>query len=102
MVAVQNLGGINGESEAKELPEEVMLGAVMFGHQQMQSAIKAIKHYLRKSAPLGTGSQSLLMKSLKIRLLHNPVTTLSKLTRWLTSWRVMRCLVNSELKLLKL
>jgi polyribonucleotide nucleotidyltransferase len=30
------------ESEAKSLPEDVMLGAVMFGHQQMQVAIKAI------------------------------------------------------------
>jgi polyribonucleotide nucleotidyltransferase len=30
------------ESEAQELPEEVMLGAVMFGHQQMQTAINAI------------------------------------------------------------
>lgn len=31
------------ESEAKELTEEVMLGAVMFGHEQMQVAINAIK-----------------------------------------------------------
>ncbi|WML90351.1 polyribonucleotide nucleotidyltransferase [Thiothrix lacustris] len=31
------------ESEAKELSEEVMLGAVMFGHEQMQVAINAIK-----------------------------------------------------------
>jgi len=31
------------ESEAKELPEDVMLGAVMFGHEQMQAAIKAIR-----------------------------------------------------------
>ncbi|MEN9424718.1 MAG: polyribonucleotide nucleotidyltransferase, partial [Pseudomonadota bacterium] len=31
------------ESEAKELSEEVMLGAVMFGHEQMQVAIQAIK-----------------------------------------------------------
>ncbi len=31
------------ESEAKELPEDVMLGAVMFGHEQMQTAIKAIR-----------------------------------------------------------
>ena len=31
------------ESEAHELPEEVMLEAVMFGHEQMQVAIKAIK-----------------------------------------------------------
>lgn len=30
------------ESEAKQLSEEVMLGAVMFGHQQMQVAIDAI------------------------------------------------------------
>jgi len=31
------------ESEAKMLPEDVMLGAVVFGHEQMQIAIKAIK-----------------------------------------------------------
>ncbi|MBS0542730.1 MAG: polyribonucleotide nucleotidyltransferase [Proteobacteria bacterium] len=30
------------ESEAQELPEQVMLGAVVFGHEQMQTAIKAI------------------------------------------------------------
>jgi polyribonucleotide nucleotidyltransferase len=30
------------ESEAKELPEEVMLGAVVFGHQQQQAAIDLI------------------------------------------------------------
>ncbi|MBU6504749.1 MAG: polyribonucleotide nucleotidyltransferase [Betaproteobacteria bacterium] len=30
------------ESEATELPEDVMLGAVVFGHQQMQVAIDAI------------------------------------------------------------
>jgi len=31
------------ESEARELSEEVMLGAVLFGHEQMQVAIEAIK-----------------------------------------------------------
>jgi polyribonucleotide nucleotidyltransferase len=31
------------ESEARELSEEVMLGAVLFGHEQMQVAIDAIK-----------------------------------------------------------
>lgn len=31
------------ESEAKELPESVMLGAVMFAHREMQTAINAIK-----------------------------------------------------------
>jgi polyribonucleotide nucleotidyltransferase len=30
------------ESEAKELSEEIMLGAVMYGHQQMQAVIQAI------------------------------------------------------------
>ncbi len=30
------------ESEAQELPEAVMLGAVVFGHEQMQAAIRAI------------------------------------------------------------
>jgi len=30
------------ESEAQELPEEVMLGSVVFGHHEMQTAIKAI------------------------------------------------------------
>ena len=31
------------ESEANELPEEVMLGAVLFGHEQMQVAVQAIR-----------------------------------------------------------
>jgi len=30
------------ESEAQELPEDVMLGAVMFGHEQIQTVIQAI------------------------------------------------------------
>ncbi|MBA4741915.1 MAG: polyribonucleotide nucleotidyltransferase [Azoarcus sp.] len=30
------------ESEAQELPEDVMLGSVVFGHEQMQHAIRAI------------------------------------------------------------
>ena len=33
------------ESEAQELSEEIMLGAVVFGHNQMQSAIAAIKEF---------------------------------------------------------
>ncbi|WP_372523836.1 polyribonucleotide nucleotidyltransferase [Sulfuricaulis sp.] len=35
------------ESEAKELSEEIMLGAVMFGHEQMQTAIKAINELVK-------------------------------------------------------
>jgi polyribonucleotide nucleotidyltransferase len=31
------------ESEAKQLPEDVMLGSVMFGHEQQQAVISAIK-----------------------------------------------------------
>jgi polyribonucleotide nucleotidyltransferase len=38
------------ESEAKELPEDIMLGAVMFGHQQMQVAISAIKEFAAEVA----------------------------------------------------
>ena len=35
------------ESEAKELSEEIMLGAVMFGHEQLQAAIKAINELVK-------------------------------------------------------
>ncbi|MGD9846114.1 MAG: polyribonucleotide nucleotidyltransferase [Variibacter sp.] len=38
------------ESEAKELPEEVMLGAVMFGHRHMQPVIDAIIQLAEKAA----------------------------------------------------
>ncbi len=38
------------ESEAKLLSEEVMLGAVMFGHQQMQVAIRAIAELATEAA----------------------------------------------------
>ncbi len=37
------------ESEAKELPESVMLGAVVFAHQQMQTAITAIKELAKEA-----------------------------------------------------
>ena len=51
------------ESEAKLLSEDVMLGAVMFGHQQMQVAISAInafadeagrKHFKWEATPVNT------------------------------------------------
>src|SRR5438132_4327387 len=38
------------ESEAKELTEEVMLGAVMFGHRHMQPVIEAIIQLAEKAA----------------------------------------------------
>ena len=36
------------ESEAQQLPEDVMLGAVVFGHEQMQTAIDAIHELVRE------------------------------------------------------
>lgn len=33
------------ESEADQLPEDVMLGAVVYGHEQMQAAINAIREF---------------------------------------------------------
>src|ERR1700745_1051251 len=38
------------ESEAKELPEDVMLGAVMFGHRHFQPVIEAIIRLAEKAA----------------------------------------------------
>jgi polyribonucleotide nucleotidyltransferase len=42
VVAGTDQGVLMVESEAQELPEDVMLGAVVFGHEQMQAAIDAI------------------------------------------------------------
>ena len=41
------------ESEADRLPEDVMLGAVMYGHEQMQVAIKAISELAAEAAKPG-------------------------------------------------
>lgn len=40
------------ESEAQELPEEVMLGAVVFGHEQLQAAIRAINELADEVNPV--------------------------------------------------
>lgn len=37
------------ESEAKELPESVMLGAVMFAHREMQTVINVIKEMVKEA-----------------------------------------------------
>jgi polyribonucleotide nucleotidyltransferase len=39
------------ESEAKCLPEDVMLGAVLYGHEQMQTAIAAINDFAKMVNP---------------------------------------------------
>jgi polyribonucleotide nucleotidyltransferase len=44
------------ESEAKELPEDIMLAAVIYGHQQQQVVISAIKEFAAEVAgPTWTG-----------------------------------------------
>jgi polyribonucleotide nucleotidyltransferase len=43
VVAGTEQGVLMVESEAQELPEDVMLGGVMFGHEKMQAAIQAIE-----------------------------------------------------------
>lgn len=42
VVAATNKAVLMVESEAQELPEDIMLGAIMFGHEQMQVVIQAI------------------------------------------------------------
>ena len=43
------------ESEAKLLSEDVMLGAVMFGHREMQNAIHAINELAVEAAQAVVG-----------------------------------------------
>jgi polyribonucleotide nucleotidyltransferase len=50
IVAGTQEGVLMVESEAKELGEDIMLGAVMFGHQQMQPVIQAIIELAERAA----------------------------------------------------
>ncbi|MBI1943666.1 MAG: polyribonucleotide nucleotidyltransferase [Betaproteobacteria bacterium] len=50
VVAGTGQGVLMVESEALELPEDVMLGAVTFGHEQMQAAINAIEELAEVAA----------------------------------------------------
>src|ERR1022692_5189900 len=50
VVAGTEEGVLMVESEASGLDEEIMLGAVMFGHEQMQVAINAIKQLAAETA----------------------------------------------------
>ncbi len=50
IVAGTNDAVLMVESEAQELPEDVMLGAVMYGHEQMQPVINAIIKLAEKAA----------------------------------------------------
>ncbi|HVC03006.1 MAG TPA: polyribonucleotide nucleotidyltransferase [Steroidobacteraceae bacterium] len=49
VVAGTEQGVLMVESEADGLPEEVMLGAVMFGHEKLQGAIKAINELVAEA-----------------------------------------------------
>ena len=77
------------ESEAKELSEEVMLGAVMFGHREMQPIIHAIIDLAEKAAKKpwdleeASHSESLAHKVRDIgeNLLRTAYTEVSKLVR---------------------
>jgi polyribonucleotide nucleotidyltransferase len=55
------------ESEAKELPKDVMLGAVMFGHQKMQVVINAIKEFAKEA---GKPAWKFVPKTLNAELLN--------------------------------
>ncbi len=50
VVAGTEQGVLMVESEALELPEDTMLGAVAFGHEQMQAAIRAIDELAEAAA----------------------------------------------------
>jgi len=50
VVAGTEQGVLMVESEALELTEEVMLGAVVYGHEQMQAAIQAINELAEQAA----------------------------------------------------
>ncbi len=49
VVAGTEAGVLMVESEALQLPEDVMLGGVVFGHQQMQAAIQAINEMVEEA-----------------------------------------------------
>ena len=46
------------ESEAKELPEDIMLGAVLYAHQEMQTVIKVIDELVAEVRPSLTWNMS--------------------------------------------
>jgi polyribonucleotide nucleotidyltransferase len=72
------------ESEAKELPEEVMLGAVMFAHQASQQVCKAIISLAEKAAKdpweLATGDAKTAAKARLKTLVGKDIEAAYKLT----------------------
>ena len=59
------------ESEADQLPEDVMLGAVMHGHAQMQAAINAIHELVRDAGkPVWEWQPTTQNEALTAKLIH--------------------------------
>jgi polyribonucleotide nucleotidyltransferase len=59
------------ESEADQLPEDVMLGAVMYGHSQMQMAISTIHELVREAGkPVWDWQPAAQNEALTARLIH--------------------------------
>jgi polyribonucleotide nucleotidyltransferase len=58
------------ESEAKQLPEEIMLNAVMFGHQHMQVVIQTINELVEEA---GTKTWNWQPPTIDMTLIHNVV-----------------------------
>jgi len=73
------------ESEAKELSEEVMLGAVMFAHKASQDVIKGIIKLAEKAAKepweLSTGDDKSALKAELKALIGDDIATAYKLTQ---------------------
>ena len=72
------------ESEAKELPEDVMLGAVMFGHQQSQVVIDAIINLAEDAAKdpweLSAGDDTSAVKNELKKLIGDDIAAAYKTT----------------------
>jgi polyribonucleotide nucleotidyltransferase len=90
VVAGTNEGVLMVESEAHELSEEIMLGAVMFGHEAYQEVINAIIDLAERAAkeprPVSEPSQEVLDLQAKVRQLgeaaiREAYTEVNKLAR---------------------
>lgn len=66
------------ESEAQQLPEEIMLGAVVFGHDQGQVAIKAIKEFVAEAGKPGWLESGIWAAPAKDEAFENKIAELAE------------------------
>ena len=66
------------ESEAQQLPEEIMLGAVVFGHDQGQVAIKAIKEFVAEAGKPGWLESGIWAAQAKDEAFENKIAELAE------------------------